>query len=509
MGISNVAVKTFDSSGAQSLCRTSEYKGDEEVKSSFISKCEKMYISGSGETVIPGSLRSFPTTNSTDTFYVNSDTDAISDITLNIEFKLKRPSGNSDWHAFVSKDIILGLIDKVEIKIGNLVVQKLTADDIYIRNLSEFGQPFTFSAPPARSGPTVAGGEITNAEVYQLPASDRNVLQFDAEGNDIIVIQAACSIPFIGRSSDMSRSLLQAGALTNSMIVKVHYNNIYSDNSTVGSSHYQVLSAGDSFTSTNFLDLTYFKSFVAVRTHIITQTEKNFISKNVIHKVLNTSSNVTKEITKNTTTDAYSDEITEIEVDLEDVSINVSHLLIGLRLPHVNNKKLSVIDTITAAPNTYTLNETGFNEISTPFSVINSQTFFKPVNGPPDNLFGYMPNAVESMELVLGSDRTGFIKGASAKIGTCENFTLVNNDKNSAHYIITLAEKAFDTSGIAFSKINNKKLLIRLNNYIFKNTSAVTPNPLSSNNYTQNAIITVTACGTKVQTVVGGSMSFM
>lgn len=50
MGISNVAVKTFDSSGAQSLCRTNEYKGDEEVKSSFISKCQKMYISGSGET---------------------------------------------------------------------------------------------------------------------------------------------------------------------------------------------------------------------------------------------------------------------------------------------------------------------------------------------------------------------------------------------------------------------------------------------------------------------------
>lgn len=506
MGISNVAVKTFDSSGAQSLCRTNEYKGDEEVKSSFISKCEKMYISGSGETVIPGSLRSFPTANSTDTFYVNSDTDAISDITFNIEFKLKRPSGTTGlWNAFVSKDIILGLIDKVEIKIGNLVVQKLTADDIYIRNLSEFGQPFTFSAPPALADTASQDGNVT---IYQVPVGDRNVWQFVAEDSDIIVIQAACSIPFIGRSSDMSRSLLQAGALTNSMIVKVHYNNIYINNSAVGDSHYQVLSSGDGTTPTDFLDTTYFKSFVAVRTHIITETEKNFISKNVIHKVLNTSSNVTKEITKNTTLSAYSDDVTEIEVDLEDVSINVSHLLIGLRLPHVNNKRLSIRSDVTKIPSTYDILVEGKNEISTPFSVINSQTFHEPTNNPPENLFGYMPDAVESMELVLGSDRTGFIKGASAKIGTCENFTLVNNDKNSAHYIITLAEKAFDTSGVAFSKINNKKLLIRLNNYIFKN-SGITPNPLSNDQFSQNAIITVTACGTKIQTVVGGSMSFM
>lgn len=503
MGISNVAVKTFDSSGAQSLCRTNEYKRDEEVKSSFISKCEKMYISGSGETVIPGSLRRFPTANSTDTFYVNSDTDAISDITLNIEFKLRRPSGaSSTWYAFVSKDIILGLIDKVEIKIGNLVVQKLTADDIYIRNLSEFGQPFTFSAPPARA----VTDNISTTTAYQTPTGDRNVLHFEAEA-DIIVIQAACSIPFIGRSSDMSRSLLQAGALTNSMIVKVHYNNIYISNGTAKESHYQVLSAGDGTTSTDFLDLTYFKSFVAVRTHIITETEKNFISKNVIHKVLNTSSNVTKEINKKLDLTVYNDEVTEIEVDLEDVSINVSHLLIGLRLPHVNDKTLS-IRTGFGSPSTIGQNPAGKNEISTPFSVINSQTFNEPAATPPENLLGYMPDAVESMELVLGSDRTGFIKGASAKIGTCENFTLVNSDKNSAHYIITLAEKAFDTSGIAFSKINNKKLLIKLNNYIFKNTG-VTKNPLSNSDFAQNAIITVTACGTKVQTVVGGSMSFM
>ena len=389
------------------------------------------------------------------------------------------------------------MIDKVEIKLGSLTVQTLTADDIYIRNLTELGQSFTFNAPFE-----------TPATSNHDPTSERNVWRYEASSNDIIVIQAACSIPFIGRSNDMSRALLQVGALTNSLTIKVTYNNIYINNSEKGYSHYQVLQAGNGTDDLEFLDNNYFKSFVTVRTHILSETEKKFISKNIIHKVLNTSSNITKEITKNTQLNYYSDGVTEIEVDLENVSINVSHLLIGLRLPHVKDKRLSVIS---GAANPYltTTDTAGTNQVSTPFSVINSRTWYKPSTKPPDNLFGYLPNAIESMELVIGSDRTGFIKGAAAKIGKCENFALINGDKNSAHYIITLAEKAFDTAGVAFSKTNNKKLLIKLNNYIFKNTF-VTPNSLSTaTDLPQNAIITVTACGTQVQSVVGGSMSFL
>ena len=526
MGISNVAIKTFDSSGTQSLCRTNEYKGDEEVNSSFISKCNKLYISGSGETVIPGSLKSFPdetTGGGIDTFHINSDTDAISDITLNIEFRLKQPPlGTSAlWHANVCKDIILAIINKVEIKTGSLTVQTLTADDIYIRNLTELGQPFTFSAP-------FELGRVGPGLLSQITADNNVWKHYYSPASAVLVIQAACSIPFIGRSKDMSRSLLQAGALTNAVTAKVYYNNIYTSNNKTGDSHYQILSAGDgpsdyygtaastSFTEGDFLDKNYFKSFITVKTHIISETEKNFISKNIIHKVLNTSTNVTKDIPKNTTLTASNESgVTDVEVDLENVSLNVSHLLIGIRLPHTNNKTLSV--KAAGKPSAQHLPRiTMDNQLSTPFSVIDSKTYNRSVEStatPPDNLFGYMPNAIESMELVIGGDRTGFIKGASAKIGGCENFTLLNSDKNSAHYIVTLAEKAFDTSGVPFSKCNNKKLLIKLNNYIFKTDRYglwhVTPNPLSDNAYPQNAIITVTACGTKVQTVVGGSMSFM
>jgi hypothetical protein len=439
-------------------------------------------------------------------------------MTLNVEFKLKRPSSTTGkWNATVSKDIILGLIDKVEIKVGSLTVQSLTADDIYIRNLTELGQAFTFSAPFERS-------QMPDESDHQ-PLGNRNVWKYkDAGTDDVIVIQAACSIPFIGRSNDMTRSLLQAGSLTNAVTVKVYYNNIYTDNAVTGGSHYQILSAGDgdgssgSGNTDNFLDKTYFKSHVKVRTHIITETEKNFISKNVINKVLNTSSNVTKEIPKQIGITTIQEGVFEVEVDLEDISINVSHLLIGVRLPHVKDQALTLVSS--KKPHEVNLAlPARENELSTPFTVINSQTFYADDSESPDNLFGYMPNAIESMELVLGSDRTGFIKGASAKIGTCENFTLVNSDKNSAHYIVPLAEKAFDTSGVAFSKNNHKKLLVNLNKYIFsggwtdadtEEYNKVVPNSLNNDTtVSTKAIISVTACGTKVQSVVGGSMSFM
>lgn len=512
MGISNVAVKTFDSSGSQSLCRTNDYKGDEEVKSSFISKCQKMYISGSGETVIPGSLRQFPVLNSVDTFHVNSDTDAISDITFNVEFKLKRPSGvTTSWNANVAKDIVLTLIDRVEIKMGSLNVQTLTADDIYIRNLTELGKPFSFSAP-------IESPRFGLAAVNPfLPKGYENVWKYRSAGADIIKIQAACSLPFIGRSNDVARSLLQAGALTNSLTIKVYYNEIYKSNATADEAHFQILSAGDKVTTmadgttpagttADFLDTSYFKSHIKVRTHVITDTEKKFISKNIVHRVVNTSSSITKEINKKIGITSYTDEVTDIEVDLENISFNVSHLLVGVKLPHVKNRKLALDSSVTK-PAERDLALHDWNELPTPFSVINSQTSGSTTNAA-EFMLGYMPDAIDSMELVIGSERTGFISGVSAKIDTCENFNLVNSD-NTAHYIITLAEKAFDTAGVPFSKINNKKLLIKLNNHIFKTTTGAPKNPLSDASFSQNAIITVTACGTKVQSVVGGSMSFL
>ena len=509
MGISNVAVKTFDSTGAQSLCRTNEYKGDEEVKSSFISKCQKKYISGSGETVIPGSLRHFPVFGDTDTFYVNSDTDSISDMVFSIEFRFRNPDTTNITGrlvASVTKDIILAIIDRVEIKLGSLTVQTLTADDIYIRNLTELGVPFNFHSSIGKTPNYDGSSEITDIvpHWYNLADADNYL--------DIHVIQASCSLPFIGRNKDMSRALLQAGALTNAVTVKVYYNRLYKNVTEVGGSSHQVITGGREVTPFGFtydgvnydyLDLNYFKSHLKVRTHIMTETEKKFISKNIIHKVLNTSSNVTKTIPRNLSVQRFTDTTTRVDIDLENVSHNVSHLLIAVRLPHVHNKTFGGNTQFDNLP----MDETAVGQIgeggcSSPFGTINNQTFQK-----PGDLFGYLRSPIESMELVIGSDRTGFIRGSSAQLDTCENFDLRYSGLQKAFYIITLAEKAFDTAGVAFSKSNNKKLIINLYDRIF--SQLYVNNSLNSNDYEQSAIITVTACGTKVQSVVGGSMSFL
>jgi len=514
MGISNVAVKTFDSTGSQSLCRTNEYKGDEEVKSSFISKCQKLYISGSGETVIPGSLRTFPKLDSVDTFYVNSDTDAISDMIFNIEFRFKNPATSTITQtliASVTKDIVLSIIDRVEIKLGSLTVQTLTADDIFIRNLTELGVPYNFNSTIGQLPNSEGGG----TELLELTGHWTNLLDSDPnQHTDVHVIQASCSLPFMGRNKDMSRALLQAGALTNAVTVKVYYNELYRNLTSAGGSSYQVITGGryvspfgftDGGTNHDYLDLGYFKSHLKVRTHIISDTEKKFIHKNIIHKVLNTSSSVTKTIPINVNVPRFTDNTTQIEVDLENVSHNVSHLLIAVRLPHVHNKRFAGNKNFNDLPMSSTIVSritNSVNGVSTPFSTIDPRT--SKLTG---DLFGYLRNPIDSMELVLGSDRTGFIKGSSAQLDTCENFDLKYAGNHKAFYMITLAEKAFDTSGVAFSKINNKKLIINLYDNIF--SQLYTDNSLNSNDYQQSGIITVTACGTKVQSVVGGSMSFL
>ena len=60
MGIENVAIKTFNSSGSQSVCRTNKFKEDTLVESDFLTKCTTKYISGTGQTVVDGSLKTFP-----------------------------------------------------------------------------------------------------------------------------------------------------------------------------------------------------------------------------------------------------------------------------------------------------------------------------------------------------------------------------------------------------------------------------------------------------------------
>jgi hypothetical protein len=486
MGIDNVSIKTFDSTGSQSVCRTNEYTSRENISSSLLSICKKMYISGTGETVIPGSLRTFPTSSNYDTFSINAESSALSEISFCVEFRFKAPSSPTDFDVFVSNDIILALIHKVEIYFGHFVIQTLTSDDIYIRNLTELGKGSNISGPN-----------------FHLEDKLDNIYHRKCKQGDVVYIQASCSIPFIGRSLDMNNALIRQGALTNNLTFRVHYNDL---NPSLEQRSVQILSGGT--TSVNYLDSSYFKSFIKPVNHSITETEKNYISRNLITHLVRTSQFSQQAINKVTDVVNVSGDLFEAVINLDDVNINVSHILFSLRLPHISNRIISKSSSTSSNLGSnghelpmYVTN--GFSDITEIKNHTSSSTFY--------DTFGYFSDFIDSAELILGSDRTGFIKSSMLLMDNNENFGLKGVSSND-FYIIKIAEKAFDTSGVDFSKIHNKKLCLKIKKDIFLTDDPTDNHPienaLNSNNVSQNAYVSVTVCGTQLQTIVSGSTSF-
>ena len=486
MGIDNVSIKTFDSTGSQSICRASEYSERENISSNLLSKCKKMYISGTGETIIPGSLKTFPNSSNHDTFSINAESSALSEISFCVDFRFKAPNGaDAAFDVFVSNDIILALIHRVEIYFGHFTIQTLTSDDIYIRNLTELGKGSNLSGPN-----------------FHIDDKLDNIYRRKCKAGDVVYIQASCSIPFIGRSLEMKNALIRQGALTNNLILKVHYNDL---NPSLAKTSVQILSG---FGGTlNYLDPSYFKSFIKPVNHSITETEKNHISKNLVTHIVHTSHFAQQFITKVTDVVNVSGDLFEAIVNLDDVNINTSHILFSLRLPHVNNRIISKSSsTSSTLGNNHDLPAYATNGFSDITEVKHHVT-----GAIKYDVFGYFSNFIESAELILGSDRTGFIKSSMLLMDNNENFGLKNINSND-FYIIKLAEKAFDTSGVDFSKIHNKKLCLKIKKDIFLSDDPTDnhdiENALNSYNVTQNAYISVTVCGTQAQSIISGSSTF-
>jgi len=486
MGIDNVSIKTFDSTGSQSVCRSNEYTSRENISSSLLSKCKKMYISGTGETVIPGSLKTFPNSSNHDTFSINAESSALSEISFCVEFRFKAPSNPAVFDVFVSNDIILALIHKVEIFYGHFVIQTLTSDDIYIRNLTELGK----------------GSNISGPNFHLEDKLDNIYRRRKCKAGDVVYIQASCSIPFIGRSLDMNNALIRQGALTNNLTIKVHYNDL---NPSLAQRSVQILSGGTA--TVNYLDSSYFKSFIKPVNHSITETEKNYISRNLITHVVHTSHFAQQAINKVTDVVNVSGDLFEAVVNLDDVNINVSHILFSLRLPHISNRIIS--------KSSGTSSELGYSH-DLPAYITNGFSDITEIKNHTSSsivydTFGYFSDFIDSVELILGSDRTGFIKSSMLLMDNNENFGLKSVNSND-FYIVKLAEKAFDTSGIDFSKMHNKKLCLKIKKDIFLTDDPTDNHPienaLNSNNVSQNAYISVTVCGTQMQSIVSGSTSF-
>jgi len=142
MGINNLAVQTFSSSGSQSVSRANKADSSKQISSDFISRPPVKYINGSGISVVNGTLTKVPTgTKPSETFSIPNNIDAISEMVLNMNIDVT-PSTTVGYDCsgiYYSKTFLLDIIDTVEIKLGGLVIQTIYPGDIYMRNYSETG----------------------------------------------------------------------------------------------------------------------------------------------------------------------------------------------------------------------------------------------------------------------------------------------------------------------------------------------------------------------------------
>jgi len=353
MGIDSVAIKNFNTTGSQSVCRANEADDLNLIESEFITKCTTEYINGSGMSFTPGSISftSIKKAGASETFTLPSDVDAISEITLQMSVSQLEN---------VSPTFILDVIKKIEVKLGNLVVQTILPGDIYARNSTEFGN-------------------VININTYKTTPN----LYTGLSANDF-----SLSIPFTGRSTGVNKSFLQAGAITNNLTVKIYYNTL-STSSVEQLFSYPVGATSGTLTTG-----------LCVFSHSMTFTEKNFIAKNIINRPVNTSMSVVKAIP--------SGALGPFIVDLSSININVSHILLTLNNSLFDSSGVSVASLPSAL--------TGHTGTTwKPSNSDGSGTF---------SGLGVSAGWLQSADLILGNDRTGNIPGSCLTTNKLDLFKL-------------------------------------------------------------------------------------
>jgi len=363
MGISTVTPRAFNSTGAQSICRANAPDDEKLIESQFLTQCQMEYIHGSGETFVRGSLSSLPTTGSPsstsnqDIFYLESDVDAISDITLSVSLDMTAKKSiwtsayatstavginatdtNPPMVSTITKDFLLSMINRIEFRVGGLTVQTILPEEIFMRNLTEqatsslddwlssgitavnkdsFNPQPHFSSGASVSGTSNVADRFARNELLSMSNVPR--------GNNIMLVRDgtrytwSLSIPFMGRSNDMHNCFLQSGAVSNSITMVVFYNAAFPSSAT-GSRQYSRQTAGTTprnsrgvYSLIRDLDCTVdangyptdlpgknfintYRSWLTVKSHTFTQTEANFVQKNIINRIVTASQSISREI---------------------------------------------------------------------------------------------------------------------------------------------------------------------------------------------------------------------
>ena len=517
MGINNLAVQTFSSSGSQSVCRANKADSSRQITSEFISRPPITYINGSGLSVINGTLTKVPYNtgeNTSETFRIPNNIDAISDMVLNMDLTVTKSSGTFQCGGiYYSKTFLLDIIKNIEIKMGGLIIQTINPGDIYMRNFSELGNVITQE-------------DSFNKKISADYVDTGSIIGHKTDSGEEI-ISFSVSIPFIGRSSDKDRSFLQTGSFTKNLVVTVNYYPV----TAASAADYDIIPLLQTKAATGSVTNTAVSTRLCILSHIITDTEKNFIKQNIINRVINTSAGISINKVAETFMPNSTTGTTAIVVDLDSIDLNVTHLLLCLNVNIffqnglANNYPVQFLrsgsESTIVTPNTLKTAAayvTGDTRLSSSWGKASIDTNISTSSIANPDVLGVFDGWLSSAELILGTETTGQLP-CSVLTSNQSEFKLVNVSEN--FYILKLADNAFSTAGVPFSRIKNKKLMLNVRNKFFNKVSVSAPtianaatnvqeNPIG--NYAagakRDATISVCACGTTLQIINNNTISF-
>lgn len=440
---------TYKDTGIQSVTSTVTSLEDENVVSSFLSMPSRTYLHGCNDVVIEGEtdigtnikLSQLPTFQ---VFRIPDDGDAISKVSFVYEFD---HNGTAD----VSKTLGFEIIKKVEVRVGNQIWQTLTGEDIFARNVTE--NSFESASELFESACRIQGGTLAESDLH--PASNISLYTLVTGKYNI---SGSIDLKLFCGSGDKLNTFIQNAAPNNDIVVKIFYNELVS---------------GVSFTNIDST-LNLKNPTLIVKKHNFTEVEKNYISKNIINSVINTSQSVAVKLDPSITNSTAFLEKTINVSKINEFTINASHLLIT---PLV----------------------TPYGEgASSDFSSATAHAVYSRAFGGPRNstIKPGMHDFIKYIELFInGSSVTGKLPASYLK-SNAKKFLGLNYISEFPIYCIPLASEKFGTDSLVLSKLSNKKLVITYDEAM-----------LGGKTGNNSTVFNITAVGTNVVTYVGGECS--
>ena len=449
----NLPFVTYRDTGIQSVTTTISPIEDENVVSKFLSQGSRVYLNGSNDVVLDqdlgGTSYSISSMPSYLTFTVPDDGDAISKIQFSYSFNFNQTSTSPN--SLMSKTLGLELINKVEVRVGNQIWQTLTPQDILSRMVTE--GDFSSEKEIFDSITSIRGEKITN-----------NITKYEDRYYTVpvgkYVVSGTIDLGIFSGSGDKLNSFIQAGAPNNDILVKIYLNSLKT------SSLYEINTTVENFTPS-----------LIVKRHIFTEVEKKYIRDNVINSVIHTSQNISDVLSIGTFPTGTASPFT-FTLDLSNININASHLLLGVSISAYGN---------------YANTDSSLTNLHS-----NYLKAYGLVNGTNKTINQGLYDCLSDVELIInGSSVTGKLP-ASYLLNNSKKFLGLNALPDFPFYCIPLASTKFGEDSLVMSKLSNKKLILTTNKVLFGDKSKTTERKI---------LASVTAVGTNVVSYVGGNCS--